>query len=86
MSKSVDSNYEREYQSEIYGRNAGFQEITPVGNQDIIIVQAESCGRITINDKTVEMPKSNGEADGLHVVVVDPGNGEVEMAQVFEMG
>lgn len=57
-----------------------------------IVIHVESSGynglnfaTIAINDKPVEMQlNSSNHKRGLHVVVINPADGEVEYAQVFD--
>ena len=59
---------------------------------DLILIQVSSAGfkggnfaKISINDAQVEVEKNDrGHDRGLHIVVIDPVNGEVELAKVFD--
>lgn len=82
-----------------YGDGGGHVELenvaggleAPVGGGDTIIIQAESAGcdggdlaAITINNVTVEMSNDTKDHRGLHIVVINPSTGGVELARVFD--
>ena len=61
-------------------------------NKGILVITATSAGydagnetKITINEEIVKLePNSNGHFRGLHVIVVNPNDGNIEYAQVFD--
>ena len=61
-------------------------------NESLIFIQAQSAGfdggnlaRITINGTSVNIEKNvNGNYRGLHLAIINPFNGNVESAQVFD--
>lgn len=62
------------------------------GGRNSIVVQATSAGanggnfaRISINDEAVVVERNcNGHYRGLHIVLINPSTGKVEMAKVFD--
>ena len=60
--------------------------------KQIYVIQASSAGhsfgtfsRITINDEKVNFqPNENNHDRGLHIVIINPFNGQIESAKVFD--
>lgn len=58
----------------------------------VLIVQAQSAGlnagnfaKITVNDAPVEIEKNeNGHHRGVHVVIINPSNGKIELAKAYD--